>query len=160
MFLNFLVESHCLDADSSKYFEDEFLSILCRLAVRQADNIIQDKPTRKFIRNLYALMDAGQATVTPKNGNHDWIPNTNVGYEDDTFLYLHSEVAYQKVRKFCEDQGESFSLACKALLKSLAEEGYIDTCGTQNTKSIRIDGKSKRLLCLYKDKAQQVLGEG
>lgn len=159
MFLNFLVESHCLDADSSKYFEEEFFSILCRLAVRQADNIIQDKPTRKFIRNLYALMDAGQATVMPKNGNHDWIPNTNVGYEDDTFLYLHSEVAYQKVRKFCDDQGESFSLTCKALLKSLAEEGYIDTCGTQNTKSIRIDGKSKRLLCLYKDKAQQVLGE-
>lgn len=149
MLLLFLKDKGCLPENEVQEMKDHYDEILLSLASRQADNIIQDKPTRKFIRNLYALMDAGQATVMPKNGNHDWIPNTNVGYEDDTFLYLHSEVAYQKVRKFCEDQGESFSLTCKALLKSLAEEGYIDTCGTQNTKSIRIDGKSKRLLCLW-----------
>ncbi len=159
LLLLFLMNSGCLSESDALELKERFSVMLLFLARWQASNILQDKPTHKFIRKLYALLDAQQVTLLPKNGSHDWIPNSNVGYEDDTFLYLHSEVAYRQVRKFCEEQGEDFSLSYKALLKALAEECFIETCGTQNTKSVRIDNKSKRLLCLYKEKAQQVLEE-
>ena len=44
----------------------------------------------------------------------------------------------------------------KELLKQLAEEGLLSPGKEQNTKSIRINEKSKRLACIYKSKAQQI----
>ena len=41
------------------------------------------------------------------------------------FLYLHSEPAHRLVRKFCEEQGEAFSVGQRALLKQLAEEAFL-----------------------------------
>lgn len=72
-------------------------------------------------------------------------------------MNLHSEIAHKAVRKLCEEQGESFTISHKSLLKQMAEEGLIETASGQNTKSVRIGGKSKRLACLYKFRAQQIL---
>ena len=72
------------------------------------------------------------------------------------FILLHSEPAHKLVRKFCEEQGEAFSISNKELLKQLAEEGLRSPGKEQNTNSIRINEKSKRLACIYKSKAQQI----
>jgi hypothetical protein len=42
------------------------------------------------------------------------------------------------------------------LLKSLAEEGLIETADGQNTRPVRVGSKTKRLLCLNKEKAQAI----
>ena len=79
-----------------------------------------------------------------------------VGYEDDNYFYLLNDVAHKMVRKFCDEKGEVFTISPKALLKQLAEEGFIEPCDKQNTKSIRFNGQSKRVACLIKNKAEQL----
>lgn len=155
--LLFLKENGCMSEDECAAYQKQFQEILYQQARKQADNIAQDKPTHKFVQKLYALLESGQVCVLPKNTPHDFVSTNCIGYEDEDFFYLHSELAHKTVRRFCEDQGESFSLSSKALLKALAEEGLIETCAGQNTKSVRIGGKSKRLVCLYKEKAERVL---
>ena len=137
-------------------YRNQFHELLVRLCKQQAENVRQDRPTHKFIRKLYALLESGQCCLLSRYTTDDYIPPNCIGYEDDMFLYLHSEPAHRLVRKFCEEQGESFGISNKELLKQMAEEGLLSPGKEQNTKSIRINEKSKRLACIYKSKAQQI----
>ena len=156
MLLLFLKDNGNLPEDHTAYMTGHFREILYGLARKQADSITQDKPTHIFIRKLYALIDSGQCCLLPRNTIHEFIPTHCIGYEDETLLYLNSDLAHRAVKKLCEEQGESFTISCKSLLKQLAEEDLIFTSSGQNTRSVRINGKSKRLLCLYREKAQLI----
>ena len=155
-FLLFLKEKEVMDEESNAEIQQRFKEILYRIAARQAESIDQDKPTHKFIRKLYALLESNQAYVDDKNNPGELGLGTCLGYQDDTFLYLHSELCHKVVRKFCEEQGENFSCTHKSLLKAMAEEGLILPGKEQNTRSQRIGNKQKRLLHLYREKAERI----
>ena len=154
--LKFLQAKLNLDDAEILEFQNRFQSILYKLAERQAESITQDKPTHKFVRKFHALLESGKVCVLDKNRPCDFIPQSCVGYEDDEFFYLHSEVVHKEVRKLCDEQGESFTISQKSLLKALAEEGFIETPSGQNTKQVRIGKKKMRLLCLRKNMVQQI----
>lgn len=135
---------------------EKFRTILLHLAAQQADNITEDTPTHKYIRNLLALLQSGQVCTLPRNTKDSFVPMNCVGYEDDNYFYLLNDVAHKMVRKFCDEKGEVFTISPKALLKQLAEEGFLSSGGKQNTKSVRFNGESKRVACLIKDKAEQL----
>lgn len=154
--LKFLQAKLNLDDAEILEFQNRFQSILYKLAERQAESITQDKPTHKFIRKFSALLESGKVCVLDKKRPCDFVPQSCVGYEDDEFFYLHSEVIHKEVRKLCDEQGESFTISQKSLLKALAEEDFIETASGQNTKQIRIGKKKMRLLCLRKNMVQQI----
>ena len=154
--LKFLKAKLNLDDAELLEFQNRFQSILYKLAERQAESITQDKPTHKFVRKFHALLESGKVCVLDKNRPCDFIPQSCVGYEDDEFFYLHSEVIHKEVRKLCDEQGESFTISQKSLLKALAEEGFIETASGQNTRQVRIGKKKMRLLCLRKNMVQQI----
>ena len=155
-FLLFLKEKEVMDEESNAEIQQRFKEILYRLAARQAENIDQDKPTHKFIRKLYALLESNQAYVDDKNNPGELGFGTCLGYQDDTFLYLHSELCHKVVRKFCEEQGENFSCTHKSLLKAMAEEGLILPGKEQNTRPLRVGNKQKRVIFLYREKAERI----
>ncbi len=155
-FLLFLKEKQVMDEESCAEIQQRFKDILYRLAARQAENIDQDKPTHVFIRKLYALLESNQAYVDDKNNPGELGFGTCLGYQDDTFLYLYSELTHKLVRKLCEDQGENFSCSQKSLLKALAEEGLIEPGTTQNTRPLRVGEKQKRVIFLYREKAERI----
>ena len=96
------------------------------------------------------------AALLPRHTAHEYLPPNCLGYEDDTYLYLFSEIALEAVQELCDRQGEAFNIKNKELLKQLAQEGVLEPAGKQNTKSIRFDGKSKRVACLYKSRTEQI----
>ena len=155
-FLLFLKENQVMDEESNAEIQQRFKNILYRLAARQAESIDQDKPTHKFIRKLYALLESNQAYVDDKNNPGELGFGTCLGYQDDTFLYLHSELCHKVVRKFCEEQGENFSYTHKSLLKAMAEEGLILPGKEQNTRPLRVGNKQKRVIFLYREKAERI----
>lgn len=159
-FLLFLKEKQVMADESCAEIQQRFKEILYRLAARQAESIDQDKPTHKFIRKLYALLESDLAYVDDKNAPNELGFGTCLGYQDDTFLYLHSELCHKVVRKFCEEQGENFSCTHKSLLKALAEEGLILPGTNQNTRPVRVGSKQKRLLHLYREKAERIRDGG
>lgn len=155
-FLMFLRERNGMDEESCIEIQKRFRQILYRLALRQAESIEQDKPTHLFIRKLYALLESNQAYLADRNGLYDPGFGTCLGYQDEQCLYLHSELAYKVVRKFCEDQGENFSCSHKSLLKAMAEEGLILPGTKQNTRPLRVGDVQKRVLYLYRGKAERI----
>ena len=80
----------------------------------------------------------------------DFQPGICVGYCDNAYMYFFADQVHRLVRKLCDDQGEHFSISSKALLKALAEEGLIETDNGQNTKSMHLDGKSRRVVVMDK----------
>ena len=144
-----------------KYLQDhlEMLKGLLPDALEQAESIIQDKPTHKFVRKFHALLESGKVCVLDKNRPCDFIPQSCVGYEDDEFFYLHSEVIHKEVRKLCDEQGESFTISQKSLLKALAEEGFSLRDGSKNTKKLDLGDTSPRMIWLRKDRAQAIVDE-
>ena len=156
MFLSFL--SDRLGTERTAYNEhmEKFRAILLRLAARQADSITEDKPTHKFVQKLYALLESNTVCVLDKKSPPEFTPANCIGYEDADFFYLYTEIAHKSVRKLCEEQGESFSLSSKLLLKALSEEGWIETSDGQNTKPVRIGKHTKRMMWLSKEKTRAV----
>lgn len=155
-FLMFLRDRNGMDEERCVEIQKRFRQILYRLALRQAESIEQDKPTHLFIRKLYALLESNQAYLADRNGLCDPGFGTCLGYQDEQYLYLHSELAYKVVRKFCEDQGENFSCSHKSLLKAMAEEGLILPGTKQNTRPLRVGDVQKRVLYLYRGKAERI----
>lgn len=155
-FLLFLKEKEVMDEESNAEIQQRFKEILYRIASRQAESIDQDKPTHKFICKLYALLESNQAYVDDKNNPGELGFGTCLGYQDDTFLYLHSELCHKVIRKFCEEQGENFSCTHKSLLKAMAEEGLILPGKEQNTRPLRVGSKQKRVVYLYREKAERI----
>ena len=155
-FLLFLQEQGIVDDDYCTQMKERFCNILHRLARRQAESIDQDKPTHIFVRKLFSLLESGQVYVRSRYETSTLLSNSCIGFEDGDWFYLYSDAIHRAVRKLCEEQGETFPISSRTLLKALAEEGLIDTASGQNTKSIRLGGKSRRVICLSKEKAQRI----
>lgn len=155
-YLLFLKEKAVMDEESNTEIMEQFRKILYGLAARQAESIEQDKPTHKFIRKLYALLESNQAYLQDRDDPCEHGSGTCIGYQDEEFLYLHSELAHKIVRKFCEDQGENFSCSHRSLMKAMAEEGLILPGTNQNTRLQRIGNKQIRLLHVYRQKAEEI----
>ena len=156
MFLRFLNEQGICTEDECKDVQERFRQILYRLAQRQAQSIEEDKPTHKFIRKIYALLESNQAHLLDRTDVNGLGCGTCLGYQDGEYLYLYNEVAHKLVRNFCEAQGESFSCSSRSLLKALAEEGLIEPGAQQNTRPLRVGTKQKRVVFLYQEKAERI----
>ena len=154
--LRFLYERGSFAEDWCNEIAERFQQILYQLAAKQAESIDEDKPTHVFIRKLFSLLESNQAHLLDRNVVNELGFGTCIGYQDDEFLYLYNEVAHKLVRKFCEEQGENFSVSSKSLLKALAEEGLIQPGATQNTRPLRIGDKQKRVVYLYREKAERI----
>lgn len=154
--LKFLKKYGMADENTEENVNEEFKEILTEIARNQSENIDSDKPSYKFIRKLISLIESGSYILLDRMKPCEMIPKNCIGYEDEEFYYLNKESAHKAVKSLCEEQGESFTVSEKGLMKALAEEKLISTDGNQNTKSVRCGGKSKRVVCLYKDKANEI----
>ena len=160
MLLFFLADHHVITEEQLEQTLSDFSALLFHLARQQAESIEQDKPAHIFVRKLYSLIESGQVTILKKHEALAFQPKDFIGYEDDGYFYLINDAAHRAVRKLCDDQGEMFSVTPRALLKSLAEEGLIDTADGQNTKSVRFGSTTKRVVCLRKDAARRIVEGG
>lgn len=157
--LRFLYERGSFAENWCKGIAERFQKILYSLAVKQAESIDEDKPAHVFIRKLFSLLESERVCVLNRSQSHEFIPGNCIGYEDESYFYLHTDIAHQMVCRLCEEQGENFVISSKGLLKALAEEGLIKTNAGQNTISIRVGRKSRRVMCMDKHKAQSIADE-
>ena len=157
--LLFLKDVNVFSREQVDAYSKQYVSLLYTMARKQARSIEQDKPAHIFVRKLYALIESGQATVLPKSNPYSCSAKDLVAYEDDEFYYLLNDAAHRAVRQLCEDQGELFVIGSRALPKALAEEKLID-CDGGNTRSIRVGGRTVRVVALRKERARQIVEEG
>lgn len=159
MLLVFLSEQDILTVEQTEAYRAEYISLLYAAAQKQAQSIEQDKPAHIFVRKLFALVESGQVSVQQKSNPYPCVAKDLVAYEDDEFYYLLNDAAHRAVRQLCEDQGELFVIGSRSLPKALAEEKLID-CDGGNTRSIRVGGRTVRVVALYKERAREIVEEG
>ena len=136
----------------------EYREILFDLAKGQSDSIEQDNPVVTFIQKLYSLLESEQAVVLDRTRPVEYMPVNFIGYEDEKYYCLNADMAHRAVVQLCRDQGESFTLNKKSLIKALADEGLLDSDKDKNVKSVNVYGKgSIKLLCIDKEKADQII---
>ena len=159
-FLQFLKENCVIKQEDQEIELELFRKELYALADLQSTNVEHDKPVNIFIRKLYSLIEGGKAMITERNrpDSFDPYPLGYIGCQDEEYYYLNKDLSHSAVKKLCAEQGESFPVSAKALVKSLAEEGLIKTTASGNTVSVRYCGKNMRFIALDKSKAEQVLG--
>ena len=154
--LMFLTEANAMDPMEASKLKDRFRDLLYELARTQAASIAEDRPAARFLRKLLGMLEAGQVCVLPKDEDVDYQPPNWIGYQDKDCWYLFTDPVHKAVREQCERQGESFTISSKELLKALAEENCLDCSPGLNTKKIRVGGRSKRVVCIYKDRAREI----
>ena len=160
-FMQFLKEIGVIKQEEQDFDLDEFRKLLYALADIQSEKVEQDKPAHVFIRKLWSLIEGGKVLITERNRpkEFDPFPPGYIGCQDGDYYYLNKELAHSAVKKLCTEQGESFPLSAKALVKALAEEGLIKTTPSGNTVSLRYCERNLRYMALDKQKAQAVLRE-
>ena len=129
-----------IDKTEEEHVIDEFREILYGLANRQSKTIEQDKPAVVFIQKLYSLIESEQAVVLDRTVFNDYRPANFIGYEDDEFYCLNSDLAHRAVYQLCKSQGESFTIKKNELIKALAYEGLLDSDKGKNVKSVNVCG--------------------
>lgn len=154
----FLLHSGVLMQKDVDEIASRFHSIMLAHAANQSKAVEQDRPTHIFIRKFLAMLDCGQVCVVPASEGDGVLPSGCLGYEDEEYYYLFFESTQRAVKKFCDDQGESFTISTKALGKALADEGFISTDTGENTRTMRFGSRTKRVLLLRKKIVEKVMG--
>jgi hypothetical protein len=129
----------------------------------QARLIESERPSRRFLRVLLALVVQGKAVLTPKDeAKEAAIPPQGcslLGWRDERFLYLIPEAAYQAVAHFCRDAGEPFAIGFDRLKSDLRNEGLSEVEAGRRTKTANIGNTTTRVLQVRRKKAEDLLGE-
>ena len=96
-FLFFLLDYEIISKEDYQSTFERCRTCLYDLAKKQSSSIEQDKPTHKFIRKLYSLIESGQAVLLDKNNPVEFKPVNYIGYQDDEYYYLNADIAHKQV---------------------------------------------------------------
>ena len=153
---------------------DELLSIgsdtLVDLGRKQEERILAERPSRRFINILKDLFAQKRAYLRDKSSNLEpddyeiwgWerkhtsegdvavlAPGAELlGWIDEDYLYLLSEVSYRVVARFAREQGEPLTLTKKTLHMHLRREGVLVPVDGQNIPSKKMAGATHRVIQL------------
>lgn len=156
--IGFMLHSGVLMQKGVDEIAPRFGSIMLAHAANQSKAVEQDRPTHIFIRKFLTILDCGQVCVVPASEGDGVLPSGCLGYEDEEYYYLFFESTQRAVKKFCDDQGEGFTISTKALGKALVDEGFINTDTGENTRTMRFGSKTKRVILLRKEMVENVMG--
>ena len=159
--LDFFIDKKACDKESKGNFMGMFIDILLTIAVKREAQTTVDQPSHKFIFKLIAMLESERVNLRKKDTMFDdYTPVNCIGYEDEEYYYLHSALAQKEVRRFCNEQGESFSISEKALLKALdSEQLLVKSNDGKNTVQHNFGGRNRRYLVIPKKKAREIYDE-
>lgn len=159
--LDFFIEKNICEEESKNEFLNTFTDILFDIADIRELQTAADQPAHKFLCKLISMLESERINLKKCDRTFDdYTPNNCIGYEDEEYFYLHSSLAQKEVRRFCAEQGESFTISEKALLKALdAEKLLIKGKDGKNTVQHSFGGKNRRYLVIRKSKARKIYDE-
>ena len=157
-FLCFLSDRGLISRDARYTAARDFYNSLLLCTARQTEIIEREKPVNIFIRKLYALIESGEIRLKREGSEGDYSPDYFCGLEDDTYMMLQLEAVHRRIKRLCADQDEPFPFNIQEISKALVEADMADPGNQKVSRVIKIQGRNYRLLFLYKEKAEEVVG--
>lgn len=126
----------------------QFVDMIIPLAKQQRSITETEQPTQIFLRRMSTLINVGKVNLISRTGNVIDKPRSLIGYFDEDNYYLEPDEAFAAVVRACNEVGDHFPLTLKALLKALKNEGISICSKGENTRNVRVNGSTRRLLCI------------
>lgn len=145
MLCKFASEIYSVSDDTFKQWHKTFETAVERVVKEEKMYLKQQNDSKLFIETVNSLIRSHQvdlAAIIVKEKNKKTAIETpnNIGYYDDSYVYLKPEMAYAVTNKWLHNNIQSgYSLPLQALLNSLKEQKFIIPDS---------DGRPKSRLCL------------
>ncbi|MBM3189867.1 MAG: DUF927 domain-containing protein [Chloroflexi bacterium] len=155
--LSFAVETQAITELTAEERRAQGEAALIELAKAQGERVQGERPTLRFLNVLRELLAQGKAFLKPTESTN--MAGECLGWQDEDYLYLLSAATYNRVAKFCRDEGGYFPVKATTLHKMLAEEKYIRTPAEEGLteggflSQYWADNKNHNVLKLYRKAA-------
>ncbi len=148
LFLAFMLENDIIDEKQKEKLEEKAEKVLDEIMLSQARAIEETNPTEMFYNALEALINSNKvmledySTGFPIRG-----AGIKIGYFDSKVnrLYLYIDIIYNEVFTFYKKRNIVFPLTEPTLLKTLQEEGILETRDSDPSRKeiLRTNPKTK-----------------
>lgn len=159
MAVAFAEEAGVIDHSQAQQRRDWAWDILIELGDAQGGRVEEERPGRRFLEGLKALMDEGRVIFTHKDEEPTKVSpfETQIGWRgEEGFLYLNPYPAYSVVYDFCRRAGEPLTFKTHAVWKDLRRMGLTFCDDGRTSTTARISGKSRRVIALKVKALQDV----
>jgi len=142
--LSFAVETKAITQAEADERRAQGEAALVELAKAQGERVQGERPTLRFLGVLRELFAQGKAFLKPTESTS--MGGECLGWQDEDYLYLLSAATYNRVAKFCREEGGYFPVKATTLHKMLAEEGYIEVAADGFLVQVWRDDRNQRVL--------------
>jgi hypothetical protein len=158
--LTFAVEIGAVSSAEAEDIEGRCWAAFLELGGAQGRILEDERPSLRFLRVLMTLVSQGRAVLPPRDSDDGVRPGIDlVGWQDDEGLYLSPEAAHHAVSRYCRDAGEPFPIRRERLQKDLVLDGLAESEDGRYTKTVRVAGRTRRVLALKRPAVVAYLGE-
>jgi hypothetical protein len=134
---------------------------LVEVARGQGRLVAEERPTLRFLRLLATLVMQRRVELAEREAGvaMSRAGTEFIGWYDDARLHLVSEAAFGAVNRFARDSGSSFPISEDRLKRELSKESLSEHDPDRLLKTVRIGAGTKKVLCLVRERVDEVLGE-
>ena len=157
--MGFAEEAGVIDHPEAKERRDWAWDTLIELGDMQGGRVEEERPGRRFLEGLKALIDEGKVVFKhkdeePTRGSPFETP---IGWRgDDGVLYLNPNPAYSAVYDFWRRSGEPLTFKANTISKDLRRM-WLTTCENGRTQGVAwISGKPRRVIKLKEEALRDV----
>jgi len=135
-------------------YRDNAWRLFVELAANQGGRVEEERPGKRFLEALGALIDQGRGVFWSKDEEAPRkaiVGEQAIGWiGEDGYYLLNPSAAYVAVHEFCQRAGEPFTFKQLAVWKDLRRMGMTVCQDGRCTNQIRIYGEPKRVIKLKK----------
>lgn len=151
MGMNFIEEVGVLDRSEAQERREWAWDVLLELGNMQGGRVEEERPGRRFLEGLSALLDEGRVIFRHKDEEPAKASpsETQIGWRgDEGILYLNPIPAHNAVYHLLRGSGEPLTFKAKAVWKDLRRMGSTVCEDGRTSTTARICDRTKRVIAL------------
>lgn len=158
IFWDYCLELGIMDKVNRQYLVNNWCQFISEAILIHEKANLQENPAVMYLQALQQLICDGEIKLRLKEKNGD---KSIVGYEDDEYYYLSSEVMLREIIKYWKRFSIEFTATSEMVTKALDVLGAIKTAyeGGKIRRTLKISGDSRRFLIINKSKMEDIVND-
>lgn len=158
IFLSYCLEVGIIDECKKQVLFNNWCQYISEAILINEKTNLQENPAIMYLQALQQLICDGEIKLRLKEKNGD---KSIVGYEDDEYYYLSSEVILKEIIKYWKKVSIEFTATSEMITKALDVLGAIKTAyeGGKVRRTLKISGDNRRFLIINKSKMKGIVND-